>query len=509
MKTAGVIRTHDVVYVSAVTGSKISAMQRHGYIGRLIKIGKTRRELGATRNTCLNTENECTFTWLQDPVSLAHPTNTNLKLTDTIVRKHVVANCANCKQLPADIAKIIGVDRQGYTEIVEFPLGYSNKQVCDSVNKVMKYLHTKAPDTVYVPNTETEEHDKDVACANYIVPSGLTADVTTFQQLIEKDICGQKILLLRAFSSFFIGQLLAKGADVTLVIDSYNIAVDMPKNNPALHIYHIDFDGDENVKHWIEVMENRKFDITIANPPYRYGKDIILEALKHSDSVIALMPFSKYNGSKLYKKIQRCESVDSRWFKNADISDNTLCVTVLTNEYDNGYTSWSEFKAAYKTAEQYREFYILNQRLPRTVTNTTTKMDVPIDVSTTFMISPRVGDDGVHKDQDCYDYRFNVLENLPQEEWSVNTYKGKSSWNFTPYRLNSVKAKKNLSRFWYGNPLMNDLIRNSGESSSSYNVAMPRVNWELDLDWECITYDELLELVKQQLCELGISYDIN
>lgn len=503
-----VIRSSDELYVKELTGREVEELKLIAPY-RPVKIGQTKSYLGSARHLQLNKVNKCTLVDLCEQFSLAHPTNVHYKLTDHRVREYILDTNPEVMSLPESLAKNALGMNDGFSEILLFPISWSTDEIVNVVEVALENRF-KFDITTFAKNNETaRDVEKVKQEKQFVVPSFLLDGCETFEQILTEVTTGSRILLLRQFPDWFVRKLIDKGAIITNVIDNRNAYVDVPALVTNIHVILTDFY--EETHEFIEVIEavDKNFDIMISNPPYRIGNECIVEAMKHCKRGVVLMPFSCFNGKKLYRKVEKCVTVSSNLFEDADISNNTLCVTTLDNEVDNGMTEWSEFKAAYKTAEQYREFYILNQRLPRTVTNTTTKMDVPIDVSTTFMISPRVGDDGVHKALDCYDYRFNVLENLPQEEWSVNTYKGKSSWNFTPYRLNSVKAKKNLCRFWYGNPLMNELIRNSGESSSSYNVAMPRVNWELDLDWEGLTYDELLDLVKQQLCELGISYDIN
>lgn len=321
-----------------------------------------------------------------------------------------------------------------------------------------------------------------------------------------KSYKNKRVLVIGTFDSIIIKTLILNGCNVT-VVENVDNNDDYWLTEEDAH-YFVDTVKEAILNKVKELTMNRDFDLVIANPPYGEASKIIDEAMKHCSTGIVLMPFSKLNAYGLYKKVLECTEADAELFEDAQISKNTLCVLKLLKNYNNEYEDWSSFKAAYKTESCYREFYILNQRLPKTVDGRS-NMNVDIDVSSCFMISARVGDDGVHKSADCMDYRFNVLENLPVEEWSVNTYKGHSQWNFTPYRLSSAKAKKNLCRFWYDNPLMNDLIRKSGESGSSYNVAMPRINWELNLDWENVTYEELLQIVKHDLRELGLSDEVN
>ena len=315
----------------------------------------------------------------------------------------------------------------------------------------------------------------------------------------------KRVLVIGTFDSMIIKTLILNGCNVTIIENVSNNEDYWLSDSDSY--YFVDTVKEAILDKVKELTMENKFDLLIANPPYREATKIITEAMQHCSTGVVLMPFSKLNGNKLYQKVLESTDVDAKLFEDAQISNNTLCVFKMLQNYDNGYEDWSAFKAANKTAECYREFYILNQRLPKDV-DARANMNVPIDVCTTFMISPRVGDNGVHQTSDCYDYRFNVLEDLPVEEWSVNTYKGHSQWNFTPYRLSSPRAKKNLCTFWYNNPLMNDLIRKSGESGSSYNIAMPRINWEMNIDWEHITYEELLEIVKHDLRELGLSDEV-
>lgn len=493
-------RSSDMMYIKELTGSAIDALQTVKSC-RLIKIGQTKSYLGDARHQQLNNNNSCNLTDIMPMLSLSHPYNIMYKLTDHRVRNHIInTNSGIVEHLDKNLAQLLGV-KDGGTELVMFPPHYTNKQICNIVMRSYEELCNSSIDN-FVSNKETETtYNKDRN--EFIVSTNTISQAIMFYNMYKKLNPGQKVLVIRQHADWLIDRLICMGLDVTYIIDNNNAIIDLPECD-NLHIVFTD-NVNINKKEMIDYIMTmpKQFDLLIANPPYKYANEIIAEAMKHCKEGVVLMPFSKYNGRSLYKQVVNIKDVDSSAFSDAAISENTLCIAHIVSEHDNNVHDWSQFKAKYKTNEQYREFYILNQLLPKT-SDTRCNRKVAIDVSTTFMISPRVGDNGVHKSEDCYDYRFNVLENLPEEEWSINT---PTQWNFTPYRLPSVKAKKNLCRFWYNNPLMNTLIKNSGESSSSFNVAMPRINWELDLDWEHLTYEELLTLVKQQLTELGINYE--
>lgn len=243
-------------------------------------------------------------------------------------------------------------------------------------------------------------------------------------------------------------------------------------------------------------MNKPEFDLIIANPPYSCGSDVIDTSIKLCSKLVVLAPFNCYKKNKLFTHIESCKIITSSDF-DAAISKGQLSCCVLSSSSNNGTKTWDEFKALYKTSEKYRDFYKLNAKKKSNI-DSRANMEVPINIETTFMISSRVGDNGVHKTTECLDYRYNVLKNLPTEELPLNSYMGHVQYGFTPYRLSSSIEKTNLATFWYKNPLMHDLIKNSGESSCCFALALPKINWAIDRDYEHLTIDDLMKILEEE-----------
>lgn len=255
-----------------------------------------------------------------------------------------------------------------------------------------------------------------------------------------------------------------------------------------------EFDFDKIVR--LETNMSDKFDLVIANPPYEIGNAVITETMKHCEDAVVLMPFDKYKGGKLFQFVVDVDTKHEahRMFDHAAISKGSLPICKLTAVPDKSMNDWTDFKLRYKVDPKYREYYELNQKLPKRITSANT--NIPIDIETTFMISARVGDDGVHSSTDCYDYLYNVTRTLTKDSLPMAT---PTQYGFTPYRLNSRIEKDNMSKFWYNNPLMNDLIVCSHEQSSAMNLFTPRIDFSVERDYEHLTYKELLSIVKEEV----------
>ena len=58
--------------------------------------------------------------------------------------------------------------------------------------------------------------------------------------------------------------------------------------------------------------------------------------------------------------------------------------------------------------------------------------------------------------------------------------------------------KDNFMRFWYKNPLMNNLIKGLKKTGGSPDVAIPRINWsKSDRDYEHATLEDVMNWLRE------------
>ena len=284
-------------------------------------------------------------------------------------------------------------------------------------------------------------------------------------------------------------------AEITLALSSYRVP-DIVYNTVKARIEKYFSDVKKSIKvvqlKEIYDMEN-KFDLIIANPPYNMGNTIISNCVDKAKECVVLMPFSKYKANELYKHVLSLEIVDPKAFKDAVITTNLCVCKLIPNKIERTFE-----ELEIETFDQrYREFYELNQKLPVPYEyQSLPKHPFTPIVERDFMITMRTILDGTHKTADCADYPFNVEFDVNAEIPYDKTY-NRCSCAFL--RFSTRLEKENLCRFWYKNPLMNSMLKGLRKTSGVACPAIPNIDWSIDRDYEHLTYEELLQIMKDEL----------
>lgn len=247
----------------------------------------------------------------------------------------------------------------------------------------------------------------------------------------------------------------------------------------------------------IEELNNleQKFDLIIANPPFSIGNDVIRTCLPYCEEAVVLMPGSDYRKQHLHWNVRDIVSTSegSNIFGSENASVVDVTIARLTNEiiktdYDSQFIMYRYDPLVVKFVEE-------NLKLPLSYTKICSggdRLDLrTISLEKTFVVSARVLDNGVHTNTSSSDYVFNYLKKIPKKP----TY-GCATINFP-----SEICKNNFARFWYKNPIMNTLLTGAHSSSvrSELNNLIPRIDWSVDRDYENITYEELLGIMRDEV----------
>lgn len=242
-----------------------------------------------------------------------------------------------------------------------------------------------------------------------------------------------------------------------------------------------------------------KFDLCIMNPPFRVAPDVIKSSLDVADRVVCLAPLSKFKKNRAYQHVEKYEVVDAEAFEDATLTDNVVIAT-LSKDYRSSI-GWDEFQIE-STDPKYRELYRMNLKTPfyKCVQEPTVANCDPIDPDTAFAVGMRVCQNGVHTTPFCFDYRFNILRDgvsVPLMGYT-DTKKYKPQYSVFVCWLPTRTAKDNFCRFWYKNPLMNELLKGLNKKGGSPVVAIPHINYSVDRDYEHLTYEDLLAIMKTE-----------
>ena len=265
--------------------------------------------------------------------------------------------------------------------------------------------------------------------------------------------------------------------------------------------------------------EENKFDLIIANPPYDMGNTIISNCVDKAKECVVLMPFFRYKANELYKHVLSLEIVDPKAFKDAVITTNLCVCKLIPNKIER---TLEELEI--ETFDQrYREFYELNQKMPNKITYPhatffydgadknayeTAKNDLINwwkDHNKKFCLTWRAVQNGTHNyDGDAYDVLWNVKKELDMNNLPISQSPKRNNTSIT-ISLVDFKTEKecsNFTKFFYANGkdgLMNALVKGMNKTSGTIQPAIPNIDWPIDRDYEHLTYEELLQIMKDEL----------
>lgn len=276
---------------------------------------------------------------------------------------------------------------------------------------------------------------------------------------------------------------------------------------------------DKELKGEINKMKsnNEKFDLIIANPPYNIGNSIINNCIDLAEESVVLMPLSKYKANGLYKHVLDMKLVDPKAFLDATITDN-LCVCKLIRKEINQTFEEVELQSF---DPQYREFYKLNQELTSDFKmrecatfkgdKQTALMSSVKDIKNEwgcheqkFCVMWRAVLDGTHSvNGSAFDVQWNVKKEVNWEALPISYYDctGIAAPQFRFIDFPTAAACANFTKFFYAggkNGLMNALVKGMNKKGGSIIKAIPNIDWSVDRDYEHLTYEELLQIMREE-----------
>ena len=129
-----------------------------------------------------------------------------------------------------------------------------------------------------------------------------------------------------------------------------------------------------------------------------------------------------------------------------------------------------------------------NQLRPKVIDGDTLNND------TTFVVGKRVCENGVHRTQNNYDYKFNILKTIDHTALPIDG----DAFDIWIMQFVTKSEKDNFMRFWYKNPLMNNLIKGLKKTGGSPDASIPRINWsKSDRDYEHATLEDVMNWLRE------------
>jgi len=251
----------------------------------------------------------------------------------------------------------------------------------------------------------------------------------------------------------------------------------------------------------VEELKDMEFDYIVANPPYSMGNSITKFVVENVafKSYINLMPLSCYKAQELYKNVTNLELADPKWFEDAAITDNLCICNLIKNITTKNYIDLS--LDTYQ--KEYREFYRLNSLAYHyelsnfNYAGGKTKIDSSYNQNCIFCITARTITDGVHNSfaDDAFDVKWNIYKSVSFKDIHIYT-QGGSAVGLIYFMTEQECA--NFTTFWYKNPLMHKLIRGLNKRGGMVNLALPRLDWSKDRDYEHLTVEDLITILKEE-----------
>lgn len=238
-----------------------------------------------------------------------------------------------------------------------------------------------------------------------------------------------------------------------------------------------------------------KFDLIIANPPFAMGNKIIANAVNCAKECVVLMPALLYRAGSLSQHVDDAFLVDPKAFKDAVISPS-LSVCHLTPAVSPG--TFDDFYTRYIVDKDFVEFFRLNNLLPmpEVVTLYGASHVDDLNLDDYFFFSYRFSNDGVPTDLEnsqCAMKRFNILKDYS----ALYHDNGRCIMGFLVHI--GQKGCENLSKFVFRNPLVNEILVAIKDNCANVKKYFPRIDWSVDRDYEHLTLNQLLEIMREEV----------
>ena len=253
----------------------------------------------------------------------------------------------------------------------------------------------------------------------------------------------------------------------------------------------------------LQEMFSMKFDVIISNPPYAIGNELTKAIVDNVDfdMFVNLMPVSKYKAKELYKQVSAIESAEDT-FDDAAVGDS-LTIAVLRKNA-NVYNNYQELEFM-KMDPRYIEFYKLNSKITHysldkaaLYSNAPKKavIDTTKNIKASFAITSRTVLDGTHqKDKGAFDIEWNINHSKTFEDIHIAPQGG---CTVGIIYFDTEIEQNNLCRFWYDNPLMNNLLKGMNKSSGSCRLAIPSIDYSKERDYEHLTLDDIMNILREE-----------
>lgn len=245
-----------------------------------------------------------------------------------------------------------------------------------------------------------------------------------------------------------------------------------------------------------ELMDMGKhINIILSNPPYKMGNEITRAIVDNVDFdvFINLMPCRCYKAKNLFKDVNYIEPA-AEGFDDAVVGDS-LTIAILEKDAAR-YSNFNELEND-KRDSQFQEYYMLNMSCPKKYPNQLRPKVTDGDTlnnDTTFVVGKRVCKDGVHRTQNTYDYKFNILKTINHTALPIDG----DAFDIWIMQFVTKSEKDNFMRFWYKNPLMNNLIKGLNKTGGSPDTAIPRINWSIsNRDYEHATLEDVMNWLRE------------
>ena len=354
-----------------------------------------------------------------------------------------------------------------------------------------------------------------------------------------KEITKSRMLMVKGSIDRMMNKNFLRGVEdkKILVIGNFNISETSLYNDMTILTDDFDYtcetakiirvEGGDDIMAQLNNMKDEKFDLIIANPPYNMGNKIISNCVDKAKECVVLMPFSKYKANELYKHVLSLEIVDPKAFKDAVITTNLCVCKLIPNKIERTFE-----ELEIETFDQrYREFYELNAKLKRTCKD---NYSIPfISYNRTaadreramqdgvmrlkkiwdekhnkiFIYTARAVQNGTHScDGDAHDIYWNIKKEFFSTKYPLGDMgtKAKPAIGLSIFMLefNTEKECANFTKFFYANGkdgLMNALVKGMKKTCGILTAAIPNIDWSIDRDYEHLTYEELLQIMKDEL----------
>jgi len=395
------------------------------------------------------------------------PNNGYNRLSDKVIHKYIskMYEKANKYEIQVELGTTDGI-----TEFFICKIGESDDKLVENLKNIVYTIDTNHYKIAveYLDNIEKIHFPQNHQVCFYYTDA--MEKLGNFQLCDEKD---KLIVLIGQFTPQYINRFAFRNK-IIIWQDSGETEFAYEDSRCNQNITYI-----SDLETLIKMNQDNKFNYVLSNPPYEFASQITKAIIDNVnfDTFVNLMPLSDYNKDSLYRYVSKFELVDPTKFKDAKITKN-LNIAVIEPDIVDKYSDRESFEIE-SFDPKFKLFYQINTNREHYCLSSfayASKLKFQPNPYTDVYLTLRTIFDGVHKTNNCADYKWNI-EKITSNTLLIKNFGGEDCLWGSIFRFKTEIEHKNFCTWWYHGNLSHKLIKGLNKTSGTPKIALPRIDW--------------------------------